>query len=113
MVKTIAANLALGLTLVLVVGYELVDTRHERSRRYTTLATFNVALHADTQRDLYHAIKEHYPYTFSAIDLTDDSVSSESACTQEMLSPLHSCIQTNCGAHPEPQLTLCGTQRLV
>ena len=55
--------------------------------------------YADIQRQIYNGVKDYYPYALSAVDLTDSTVSSEPACTMEMLGPGIECQMNFCSQY--------------
>jgi len=55
--------------------------------------------YADIQRQIYNGVKDYYPYALSAVDLTDSTVSSEPACTIEMLGPAIECQMNSCSEY--------------
>ena len=71
--------------------------------------------YADIQRQIYNGVKDYYPYALSAVDLTDSTVSSEPACTTEMLAPAIECQMNSCSefANDIYQFAICGAIRYV
>ena len=69
--------------------------------------------YADIQRQIYNGVKDYYPYVLSAVDLTDSTVSSEPACTIEMLGPALECQINSCSefSNDPPQFAACGGVR--
>ena len=69
--------------------------------------------YADIQRQIYNGVKDYYPYALSAVDLTDSTVSSEPACTIEMLGPGIECQMNFCSEYENDhfQLVACVATR--
>ena len=71
--------------------------------------------YADIQKKIYSGVKDYYPYVLSAVDLTDNTVSSEPACTLEVLSSVQECQRNACSAFASDntRFRLCGILRYV
>lgn len=71
--------------------------------------------YADTQKKIYNDVKDYYPYVLSAVDLTDNTVSSEPACTVDVLIPALECQRNACSAFADDvtRFRICGVLRYV
>lgn len=67
----------------------------------------------DIQKQIYNGVKDYYPYALSAVDLTDNTVSSEPACTSETLNQFLQCRALHCAAFAGSnfEFQICGVLR--
>ena len=71
--------------------------------------------YADIQRQIYNGVKDYYPYALSTVDLNDSTVSSEPACTIEILAPANECRVNECSEFASNALpmAICWVTRYV
>lgn len=91
----------------------LVPTLQQIIKSNVDIFCLQEVWYADVQRKIYNGVREYYPYVLSAVNLTDNTVSSEPACTVDMLFPGLGCQMNACGqfASDPNQFAICGATR--
>lgn len=55
------------------------------------------------QRQIFDAVRDYFPYSVSLINLTADTGSTKTACTQSEVFSYGSCLATNCATSSSPR----------